>query len=213
MKMKHKEDIGTLFERKFKAAEKAPTNELWTRIDATLESESKKRRRFLWIFYGCVGLVAILLSLFIFNPFATGNVSNSTSPVLPGISTEDNRETANKNQNTVATDTILEVNLHNISPEKLVPDVKISDVSEESDLKRKPKIKKPQHEKKSEKITDESYEVKTTYYYYNSELGKQVKTTNKDLIDSLLQSTTNHLDSTIEYKKTIYNKKPTDSVD
>lgn len=211
--MKHKEDIGTLFERKFKAAEKAPTNELWTRIDATLESESKRRRRFLWFFYGSVGLVAILLSLFIFNPFATGNVSNSTSPVLPVISTEDNRETANKNQNTVVTDTILETNLQNRSPEKLVPDVKISDVSEESDLNRKPKSKKPQHEKKSEKITDEFYEVKTTYYYYNSELGKQVKTTNKDLIDSLLQSTTNHLDSTIEYKKTIYNKKPTDSVD
>tara|TARA_R110002072_G_scaffold59514_4_gene151758 strand:- start:1911 stop:2549 length:639 start_codon:yes stop_codon:yes gene_type:complete len=212
--MKHKEDIGTLFERKFKAAEKAPTNELWTRIDATLESESKRRRRFLWFFYGSVGLLGILLLLFIVNPFATESDAISTSPILPVIPSEDNSEKpANNNHNTVVTDTVLETNLQNRSPEKLVPDVKISDISEESDLNRKPKSKKPQHKKKSEKITDEFYEVKTTYYYYNSELGKQVKTTNKDLIDSLLQSTTNHLDSTIEYKKTIYNKKPTDSVD
>ena len=46
--MKHREDIGKLIQNKLSKAHKSPSEELWGKIDDSLEKERKKRGFFIW---------------------------------------------------------------------------------------------------------------------------------------------------------------------
>ena len=205
--MKHNEDIGSVVEKKLKAAQKSPTNQLWERIDATLEKESKKRRRFVWFFYGISGIVAVLL-LFYGIKYG-GNVTRDTvdkSKIISERDSEGTPEAVNDSSEIITSTSTDNLNPNTEETSEASIDAKIPVDNEKTTkdvTKNSLNNKKPKTSKKTTNI-EESYEVKTTYYYYNSELDKQVQTHDKNIIDSLMQVTTNRLDSTVEYKKTIY---------
>ena len=59
--MEHKRDIGELFQQKLEAGTQAPKETLWDRLDASLETQARKRRRALWFWSTGAGLVVIAL--------------------------------------------------------------------------------------------------------------------------------------------------------
>ncbi len=68
---------------------------------------------------------------------------------------------------------------------------------------KKLKTNAPRKNNLENKTSDEGYRVKTTYYYYNGENNKQIATTDKNIIDSLLINTESQQDALSAHEKRI----------
>lgn len=77
--MKHKEDIGKLINEKINQVQKSPSDDLWNKINITLDEKKKKRRGF-FIWFTAIGLLTLLSILYfgttIFNPNEIINTKN-----------------------------------------------------------------------------------------------------------------------------------------
>ena len=65
--MKHKEDIGVLINEKINRIQKSPSDDLWNKINTTLDKKKKKKRGF-FIWFSAIGLLILLSVLY----FETG---------------------------------------------------------------------------------------------------------------------------------------------
>ncbi len=207
--MKNKEDIGTLFEKKLQGAQKTPSISLWDRVDETLNKKDKSRKRIFWYWTGGAITLLLISLLYAVSPFfkTNGNPEKQQIEItLEGNKSEKSIDELPKDSN-LNTDTLAEKKSLEIDATKEI-------VSEITPLEEKlktpvPTSKNKKHKsqvsktnKSKNKFNDENVEVKTTYYYYNSENDFRMETTNKKVIDSILNSTETQNDTIKTYKKT-----------
>tara|TARA_R110002050_G_scaffold297955_2_gene460235 strand:- start:35 stop:655 length:621 start_codon:yes stop_codon:yes gene_type:complete len=200
--MAKKKDIGTLFEKKLKEGEKSPNNNLWEKINTSLDEQDRKRKRgFFYWFAGAGALLLIGLVIFGNNFIIPDNAASQEDIAVPKkdeseLSIE-NHETSDLNYQ--QKDSIL---LQNSEGEKLLritasKEDSINRTKIVSEIKSK---NEPKSSSSKNKNIDETYKVSKKYYYYNSKNGKQLVTENKNTIDSLMLEATKNLDSTTTEK-------------
>ena len=202
--MGNKKDIGKLFETKLNAGNKIPKDSLWEKINTSLDDEKRKRRRML-LYWWLGGGISVLLGLFLL--FGAGNFLNSNSQIpLENKSSEQNSLSNSEKENSEVTITISKkdsLQFNSNGEEKLS---KIENTNESETLNDSENLSKTTSKKKIQKGSskgksiDETYTVSKKYYYYNSKDGKQIVTTNKNEIDSLISQQYKSLDSTATKK-------------
>ncbi len=113
--MKHKEDIGVLIYEKLNQVQKSPSDDLWNKINTTLDEKKKKRRGF-FIWFTAIGLLALLLILYfgtrIFNSSETIDTKNEIVNRKPSDSNSKDYKSENhiENNQTVFENSEVETN-------------------------------------------------------------------------------------------------------
>lgn len=207
-KMRQMKDVGKFFEKNLNQGEKKPNENVWERINQSLDAEKLRRKRNLtyWLvgfglFFSLGFLIVdngnLLPSNFIENNLTLVKKTNNSSEkqseagVLK-ISKEDSLSRNNSNENLT-------------TPEAATRNLKLIKIQDSSKIKQEQKQRdygiKSKKDKSRNNNIDESFNVTTNYHYYNSEDGKQVRTTRKEEIDSLILGTQKSLD-TLSVKKT-----------
>ncbi|PKA82339.1 hypothetical protein ATE92_0467 [Ulvibacter sp. MAR_2010_11] len=199
--MEKKKDIGALVAQKLREATKTPNDGLWDKINASLDANEKKRRRFLYFLFGGVGLVTLLL-LTIAVPLME-DTPGSPNENLVTTTTLETQENTSEGVGNVENDEDL-VNIpeeisnieasefpseeiqDNFSKQNLSSETKATTTLKLSE-KSKPvnSEKKVVHSLKPAKTKQK--DSVTTYVYFNSKDGIQIETTRKSVIDSLVK--------------------------
>ncbi len=178
--MEKENDIGTFFQDKLASGSKSPNDELWMRIEDTLDKEDKQRKGFFIFWLTAIGIPILLTAAWlIFIPVNNHNPENKKidPPVILNDHTmeNENREidkSETKDTISISIPSALEVSGSKEVVEKTKTD--ITSKSSRSDSKN-PEVK-----------PNDGYTVKSTYHYFNSESGEQVETSDKAKIDSLM---------------------------
>jgi hypothetical protein len=202
--MGQKKDIGKLFATRLSEGKQIPKESLWEKINTSLDEEKRKRKRLL-IYWWLGGGISVLVGLFLL--FGAGNFLNQNSET-PSENNylEQNSFSNSEKENTETTINISEkdsLQFKDNAEEKLS---KIENINESKTLNNPETLSKKTSEKKIQKGSskgksiDETYTVSKKYYYYNSKDGKQMVTSNKDEIDSLVSQQYKSLDTTATKK-------------
>ncbi len=211
--MEHKKDIGALLKARLDAAEKAPKQTLWERLDNSLEEREKKRRRAAWFWYGGAG---ILLALLILAGIFTGSNFSEINDNATKVSTEAKPGETNINEtNTIETSTsetedtdknTIEIlrkptseDLTNGNPDKQYgteTGLKTTPTGETSEslktnntstaTKQSKTTRKNTTSSGKDPMTEAGFTVTTTHEYYNSDLDTTTTSRSKQKIDSLV---------------------------
>jgi hypothetical protein len=212
--MGQKKDIGTLFENKLKSGKKNPDQNLWVKLNQSLDEETRKRKRkFLYWVVGGGLFVSLGLLLLLIN----GNILQPNLHTEPkNVLLNDQSNSVNKENNTKSisekeTDESLfktqkDDSLIIKNSSETLSNIELTkENSEKNELENFQKTKKTIEQKNSKKKSkkdeanktsiDETFSVTTKYYYYNNEDGERVVTTNKNEIDSLIVRKQKSLDS------------------
>ncbi len=202
--MGNKKDIGKLFETKLSAGNKIPKESLWEKINTSLEEEKRKRKKLLF-YWWLGGGISVLLGLYLM--FGAGNFLNQNSQIpLENNASELNTYSDSEKENTETTLNISDedsLQFKSNGDEKLS---KIENTDENGTVNNSKNSSKTTSENKIQKGSlkgksiDETYTVSKNYYYYNSKDGKQIITSNKAEIDSLVSQQYKGLDSTATKK-------------
>jgi len=196
--MDHKKDIGSLFKQKLDGAAKEPNAELWDKIEVSLDKRDRKRRGFFFFWLG-TGTAAIILLLLYLNS-STSEMEDLDSAIpKTEIATETVSEGSTTSEfNTEKTNAILindsiDGNRMDELRQKELNDL----ISSEDDLITPKRNSANQNKRNKEKdpFMDDSVTIKTTYHYYNGDTKQMLETTDKSVIDSLLERTNINIDS------------------
>lgn len=115
--MKHKEDIGVLINEKLNQAQKSPSDDLWNKINTTLDKKKKKRRGF-FIWFTAIGLLTLLSILhFGTSLFSLNETIDTKKEIVNGKSLERNSKDDNSEKQTKNKQTVIE-NSKNITETK-----------------------------------------------------------------------------------------------
>lgn len=188
--MGQKKDIGQFFENKLNKGKKAPSENLWEKINTSLNEAERKRKKIL--FYWLMGGGAlVLLGLFLLfhngyfsqtNTYNTENNASSVEDPFPSSqkgNDEKSIEISSKDSSTIK-------NNQNEKLSKISPMEDNSSISDPENSIKKNSEKQTKKSTLKSKSLDETFSVSEKYYYYNSRDGKQVITENKKEIDSLI---------------------------
>lgn len=199
--MGQKEDIGKLFEDRLVDTKNNPSKNLWEKINNSLDAEKRKKKKILFYWIAGLGLT-VLFGLFL----GFGNVGflnpNTQSPEKSTLLTDQPFSSSEKESNQKLNENILKDSLNHIqlNSENLSEVIINQDDSIVTEVGTSSRIK-IQKKSTKDKSVDETYTVSKKYYYYNSQDGKQIITTNKKEIDSLVSDRQEPLDS-LGIKKT-----------
>lgn len=177
--MKPKQDIGTYYKKKLDGTERIPDAVVWNRISASLDKKEKRKRRFFIIIFGTIGI--ILMGIFGSRYFSESTSEENKTETSSEI--KNNSGIANEIPQSVEI-TSEEISIETVALEK----VKFSQNGETGPS-----------EKNNTKILDSFTTSNTTYYYYRSSDERRVVTTDRLVIDSLIN--TRNLDSANALKK------------
>jgi cytoskeletal protein RodZ len=169
--MKHKEDIGTLLEKKLQGVQKTADKALWERVSNTLEENKKKRRKSFWFWFVSLGLLGIITLL---NATALISIFNKNYKELEP---KENYEISDFTEYPPTLEKPEENKDPNSVSEILTEDGSISELQmtlSEAQINTKPSsktnntsVQKVKQIKNTKGIfTEDEYTVKTTYYYY-----------------------------------------------
>ncbi|MDX1463716.1 MAG: hypothetical protein R3359_11715 [Marinirhabdus sp.] len=195
--MENKKDIGTWIQESMEEGTHAPKPSLWERLDQSLNERSKKRRRALWFWYGSTGvLLMVLLGWWAFSETSQPNIQTNTIAPVEVVETKEvfKKDRSNKSMQSISTttsnDSVADVNtlqegtqttttvsgqLDENNTQNTVDSAPISGMSSKS-------------KKTTENLELDTFQVKTEHAYYNSDLNKTIKSTDKQMIDSLVQA-------------------------
>ncbi|MBT0607294.1 hypothetical protein [Aequorivita echinoideorum] len=195
--MGQKEDIGKLFESKLSQGKKAPSNMLWEKIDTTLDEQDQRRKRV--IVYWLLGSVILvfLTGFFIFN-FGMDNSNPQNSQNETEVPLENNISTESEKleQMDSEKDSLENSSEIIISKRELISSETKFENEEIKAQKNESKSAKYSSEKNAiRKMIDEDFTVSKKYYYYDSKSGKQIVTTSKAGMDSIVAAATKSIDS------------------
>lgn len=209
--MGQKKDIGTLFEKKLNDGKKSANQNLWEKINHSLDEETRKQRRifFYWLIGGGLLVSMGLLLLIVNGSFSetNPNTNQNNTPLTEQsnpLSEEKNNKALFGTENNEAS---FEVSKQDSLSIKNIDETlsKIEAITESSEIiensQKKNQSTKTVSNNKSKKNTsnkksiDEVFSVTTKYYYYNSEDGKRIETNDKNIIDSLISIKNQSLDS------------------
>lgn len=198
--MRQKKDIGKLFETRLSEGNKIPKESLWEKINTSLDEEKRKRKRLL-IYWWLGGGISVLLGSLLW--FGAGNFlnQNSESPSENNSLEQNSFSNSEIEKTQRISDTSEEDSLQfKINGEERLS--KIEKVNEADPINNNKNTLKTTSQKKIQKgkSIDEIYTVSEKYYYYNSKDGKQIVTTNKNEIDSLVSQQYKSFDSTATKK-------------
>jgi len=180
--MEHKEDIGSLIEKKLNSAAKSPDDALWNKINESLEEKRKRKAFIFWITSGSILFVAVLY-LILTSTFI--NNSNTSTEITDTFDSKNNKEVTNS-ENTLGSKTVLKNDSIKFKTENIINNTKETTNNETN--KQLTAKEKEQNIKRAVNLFDtieENAVVKTTYYYSNSD-SLNIKTTDKRIIDSLI---------------------------
>ncbi|RFN59808.1 hypothetical protein [Marixanthomonas ophiurae] len=177
--MEHKEDIGTLFERKLQNKKVKPKSNLWKKIDVSLTQRAKKQKKTYWS-WGVVTGILIIAGIVFSSIISESNdkppkQSNSLAAPIQDNFKTDKKPTISKVDSVEkeVTKNVIDTtskNLNNLDKTTInTADRKSSEFKEI----------------RAEKDFD-SFRKKTVYRYYNSKDSTTIETTNKALIDSIV---------------------------
>lgn len=187
--MRQKKDIGKLFENKLNYGKKNPSKALWVKIDTSLEAERRRNRNnfYYWLVGG--GITLGLGLILIINEANLLNKSPNQEINIPLVEHPNNTSEEEINKNSVMNTSEELINVQDMEEQQLTK----FEISPKDSISEELKTKEAQTinnaKKKKVKFEDEEYIVSKNYYYYNSKDGKQIITTNKIEIDSLISET------------------------
>jgi len=213
--MDRKKDIGMLFKQKLDDATMEPNAELWNKIEVSLDKRDRKRRSFFFFWVG-TGTAAIILFLLYLNSSTIDEQDVNQEITKTEIATEKleklpTRSDLNSEKSNVQmiVDTIEGDGL-SISETSSLNDLNATENNSVLIKKSSSNQKKKMNEK--DPFIDDSVTIKTTYYYYNGATKQMLETTNKNVIDSLLERTKINIDSLKVVETKIINPKKGDSL-
>lgn len=188
--MGNKQEIGKLFENKLNNGKKKPSTNLWEKVNTTLEAEKRRRKRVLYYWFLGGGLT-VLLGLFLFNNSQNSTPEQKNNNLIvaqPNITSE-----KESTENSIVISKKDSLYNNNIETEEKLSKIDLSTKISEQNENENPVTEninkqriESEKEKTSSKILNENYTVSKNYYYYNSKDGKQLITTSKREIDSLI---------------------------
>lgn len=196
--MENKNDIGRLIKSRLSKAQVPLENELWDRLEGSLDSSHRKKRGFLWL-WSIGGAAAILLFLLLTNSNPTSeldaeqNLENNLQ-IMTQIDSLLNASEENSEQKITygQLDSLLKDSFYTPPGEDTISEAtqtnKFVSKDDRSNTVPKTRNKNP--------FEQEDVTIKTTYYYYNSELEETFETTDRQLIDSLINEGFIETDST-----------------
>jgi hypothetical protein len=204
--MAEKKDIGELFENKLSEGVKTPQDSLWGKINTSLNKELRRKKRVILFWTLGTGLSLALIFFIIFNYEAKtldvnktdSNSKENTSTILKKESSLENVYPNENLQNDQLNNQVpSEKNSEDLKKitfgDSLITAKKNSKVPEKNLSGEDGSKQKMSNEKNSvpskKNTVDESFSVTKKYYYYNSKNKNQIITTNKSVIDSLVNDT------------------------
>lgn len=208
--MGKKKDIGAFIESKLSGGKNVANDKVWNKINQSLDRENyqPKRNHFYWVAGGTV-----LLSLGIFLLVVNENFYRSNLPVEENDKTItiQSESSSKKTHDQPTIGVSKEDSLNFKKGEEILSETKLAEenlvkIETENSLKTTGSAKskdsgnRSKKDKPSNESNDQNFTVSTKYYYYNSEDDKQMVTTDKNKIDSLMSGKQETLDS-IETKK------------
>jgi hypothetical protein len=191
--MDHKKDIGTLLKQKLDGAVKEPNAGLWDKIEGSLDKRDRKRRSFFFFWVGTGTTAIILLLLYLNSATSEGNdlelaVPKAEITTKPGDNVSATSDfNSEKNNAILPSDSIAGDRMSELEQKKLNNLISSEDNSE---IPNKNKVIKG-----LDPFMDDSVTIKTTYHYYNGDTKQMLETTDKSVIDSLLERTQINIDS------------------
>ncbi len=204
--MGQKKDIGLVFEEKLKVGTKTPNENLWDKIDTTLDEKNRKSKRFFYIWF--IGGTLVLLTgvyLFFGNKIFTNSetqsnqstYTNTTPTSISTLSKEKNEATFTANhKDSSALKNNTEKLLKTDTTDKPNVKTELANPQQTPQLKyqNEPRVKSKKRNSNKTNL-EEVYDVSTNYHYYNSEDNEQIITKDKNMIDSIIKSKSHHIDS------------------
>ncbi|QAA82844.1 hypothetical protein EI546_14455 [Aequorivita sp. H23M31] len=201
--MGKKKDIGAFIESKLDGGKSSPNEKLWDRVNHSLDSEKYTKRNHLYWIAG--GLILLSIGLFL---VANENFLQTDLPAEEQnvtITTKLN-PSSGKDHNKTTIPISKEDSLNFKKEEEIFSEITLSEEClEKIETEDSPKTthsvqtKDSGNKSKKDKLVNDSggqnFTVTTKYYYYNSEDEKQMVTTDKNKIDSLMSRKQNSLDS------------------
>ncbi|GAB5399163.1 MAG: hypothetical protein Aureis2KO_07480 [Aureisphaera sp.] len=248
-----KHDIGNLIKDKFEGSKIEPSEDLWNKIETTLDGKQRRRKFLLFSLFG--GLAVLLVSILVVNgPFKKNPTNTSDKEKSTVVVDKKNTTPLNEDKSLLITDTYNEDTLGQNEKQDTLGKVpaytnhrqpqegstlsishqgKLSEVPQLSkeNTQRNPdyikdsikgfidptdaapigkvkgSVKNPSKDKMGLNVTRENTKqkkdaqqtekeekldsfatTKTAYYYYNSSQNIEIKTENKKVIDSILES-------------------------
>ncbi len=194
--MENRNNVEDSIKNALKNGAKSPSHSLWDKVNSTLDKEAKKRKK-LFYFRLALGLFIPLLLVFIFiqldgkqesetinngKETITSEVKNENNASKNYFSNSDSLQQKNKNLESNAATEIDEDEKSSIIAESRSEKIETSKVISK-------KTQKSKHD------SMEDYKIKSTYYYYNSDNNKHIKTHDKTVIDSLVRASKSVQDS------------------
>lgn len=200
--MEEKKDIGQFFKDKLKDGEKSPSTDLWDRINTSLDKEDRLRKNSFPYWIMGLGITLLFILGFI---FYTSNFIESDSDSLKKENTIKAQAPVLATPSELNNDRMETLDSHyKISEIKNLSEIefKIDDSIENTVMRPEENSVVSQKNVSSPKISEtlESYRVSKKYHYYNSEDGAEWSTSDRNLIDSLLNKNKIIIDS-VEPKK------------
>jgi hypothetical protein len=203
--MRQKKDIGQLFENKLNNGKKTPSKSIWEKINTSLDAEKRRKKRV--FYYWLVGSgITILLGLLLVNTenITQNNIINKNN--TPPFTKQPIKTTAKENnENSVIVSKEKSVHIDSENNKKLSKIVNSNENTKQSEQKKSTNSKtqkqhiearnKTNKHSQTTKGENENYTVSKNYYYYNSKDGKQLVTTSKREIDSLIAEGHKSVDS------------------
>lgn len=193
--MKPKEDIGKAIEEQLQKLDSSLSNEVWNRINTSLDDQQKKKRRKGFLFWLSGGAIGILLGLLLTQIVLNGTTSQlesiekSTQRVLIENDDKVNYTTLKKVFATMEIDTTGSSfkDLKDLKNE--LPNLSNKDTNSITTIKRKLKD--------NTYWIEESNAMKTRYYYYNDSTKQSTEIEDPKVIDSIIKSNPKTIDSII----------------
>ena len=197
--MGQKKDIGKFFENNLNQGKKAPDQSLWGKINTSLDEEERKRKRnlYYWLVGGATTVLLGLILLFGNNFDA--ETSSTQEPDHIKLSDQNGTAETDTDQTTFPKQDADSLRIQNSRDERLskIATSKLEETQNANENvsknSRKMKVKNNSSDKTS---VDETFTVSKKYYYYNSKDGKQLVTTNKQDIDSIIAEAYKNIDTT-----------------
>ncbi|MEM7086519.1 MAG: hypothetical protein AAF489_10075 [Bacteroidota bacterium] len=213
--MDSNKDIGTVFKQKLEGATKEPNAKLWDKIEVSLDKRDRKKRGFFFFWVGS-GTATMILVLLYLNPsiFKKENkdqkipITEIASENMEGASTSEFK--TKKNNTFIVNDSVAGERISEFEQNQL-NDLNLSEENSLTSQRSSPHPNKVNKEK--DPFMDDSVTIKTTYHYYNGDTKQMLETTDKSVIDSLLERTNSNIDSLKVVETKILNPRKRDSLD
>lgn len=212
--MEDKKDIGTLIKSRLSDSQIPPEEGLWERIEGSLEARDRRKRNImlLWI---SGGAAAVLLFLLLLNVMGSSNSETEGSMESEDLLVTQVDSILN-NSEVNSEKTITYKQLESLVADSLQTGIRLRSDSLETTPEKNgesPDTSMGQGDtKKNGGYMEEGVTIKTVYHYYNSTTKEVFETTDKEVIDSLIDNGNKETDSVQVIKTRAHTMKKKDSL-